>query len=317
MKSKAQEIINNLTSCSKSEYCKSEILDELLGLQGEMIAIAFPEADAAERSGLRLWDVVELLETRVAENGVGAEEVAAYKKSSKQVGNSIAGLFSGARGEKKAFLKLESLVCEKALVKNIGLEFDGIRTEIDCAVITPEGAFIVEVKNTKRDVFIDETGNAFRVGKFNRLDCNLLEKMRVREELLAMALEKVGFSDLPVKSLVVYTDSRIEVHNCCLKLTTCFLNQLPWFIKKLSGETVLSSAEIEQVRVGLEAIGIEWTYPMEVDIASFKQQFAEALVASEKVTPSHPSKSGIAAHLSAVLVRLAAAVNPEQQITVA
>ena len=79
------------------------------------------------------------------------------------------------------------------ILKNIELKDGDDRTELDAVVITPYGITIVEVKNTARDIFIDENGNYYRTGEFLNWDCNIVQKMNLKEDLLKRALEKEEF----------------------------------------------------------------------------------------------------------------------------
>ena len=69
------------------------------------------------------------------------------------------------------------------------------RTEIDAVLIGHKGAFIIEVKNTKRNIFIDHDGSYYRTGQYLRFDSNIAERLHSKEELLKRALSNAIFTN--------------------------------------------------------------------------------------------------------------------------
>ena len=61
------------------------------------------------------------------------------------------------------FRKLEYLNSPNIVLRNIELSDGALRSELDAIVITPKCLTIVEVKNTGKDIFIDENGNYFPI----------------------------------------------------------------------------------------------------------------------------------------------------------
>lgn len=285
----AQMMASSFEACSKSAYHKSEILPELLNLQAEMVKAAFPEMSNEERASLRLWDIVDRLEAASAsKRGKGAAEIAEFKQSCKTIGNMIAAEISGKRGEEATFNRLEKAGFDGIVVRNIEATRDDYRTEIDGVVLTSKGAVVVEVKNTRKDVFIDEEGNAYRTGKFTRLDCNLLGKMQARQEFVAETLAAAGYPDVEVSGIVVYTNDRIEIQNHCKSINVSFLSRLPHLVKSLPHGEAYSMEELEQMAAALEEASSHELYPMDFDMYIFKQQFAVAITSLDKSEPKRP-----------------------------
>ena len=155
------EIISQITAFSKGFYTKSEFLPELLKLQKELIDLTF-NAEHAENGDLRLWDVESHLRQMNEERGhVADDELVNFIQGSKIVCNSISAEFSGNAGEQKVFRALENLSCQNGVLHNVELEFDGRRTEIDAIVFTNHAIFIIEIKNSKKDILIDEDGEFY------------------------------------------------------------------------------------------------------------------------------------------------------------
>lgn len=286
---RAQMMASSFKACSKSSYHKSEILIELLNLQSEMVKVAFPEMDDESRASLRLWDIVDRLEeTSASKHGKGAAEIAEFKQSCKTVGNMIAAEISGKRGENAAFNRLEKAGFDGVAVRNIEVTRDDYRTEIDGVVLTSRGAIVVEVKNTRKDVFIDEEGNAYRTGKFTRLDCNLLGKMQARQEFVADTLAAAGYPNVEVSGVVVYTNDRIEIQNHCESINVSFLSRLPYLIKSLPHGESRGAKDLQQMAAALEKASSHELYPMDLDMGVFKQQFAVAITSLDESEPKCP-----------------------------
>jgi hypothetical protein len=62
--------------------------------------------------------------------------------------------------------------------------------------------------------------------------------MNDKEYVLRKALEKDGFDNVPVKSLVVFTNDEIEIKNENEFIKTCTLSELPHLIEQMAQEVV-------------------------------------------------------------------------------
>lgn len=210
---RVNELKASMKSFGKEKYQKAELLDEMFALQQEIVSLTFNQ-DHAALAELKIWDVEKHLEQMNEELGnVADEELQRFIEGSKVLCNLIKAEISGNRGEAKAFRTLEYIKSRNYVLKNVELSDGDFRTELDAVVITPSAITIVEVKNTAKDIFIDEAGNYFRTGEFLRLDCNIGEKMQIKEELLRKALASAGYGDIEINSVVVFTNNRIEVQN--------------------------------------------------------------------------------------------------------
>lgn len=273
------EIATSFTSFTKDAYHKTEVLRELFALQTELVKKTF--AEGTETAELKIWDVERRLDEMNAEcGGIVTEQLEAFKKDCKYICNLIKAEISGNRGERKAFDSLSRIHGEHTILKNIELSNNEMRSELDAVVVTQNGAFIVEVKNTSRDIFIDEDGNYYRTGEFLKWDSHIREKMQVKESLLRELLNAKGLADIPIYEIVVFTNNRIEVQNKCRTLKTCFLSQLPYIIDK-SRDTVISFNEMNLAAQAVAEANIEKSYPFEFDVDAFKMNFANILVALE------------------------------------
>ena len=274
------EIVNQFQSLTKERYHKTEILPELLALQSELVEILFAGEDV-DKASLKIWDVEKrLAEMNTQCGGIVTEKLRAFERDCKYICNLIKAEISGNRGEEKAFESLSRIRGEHTILKNIELSNDAMRSELDAIVITRNGAFIVEVKNTSKNIFIDAEGNYYRTGEFLKWDSNIGEKMRIKKELLRIVLDAQGLTYMPIYEVVVFTNNKVEIQNKCATLKTCFLSQLPYMIDKCR-EITFSIKEMNLAIEAVSAANKESFYPLEFDVENFKHNFADILATLE------------------------------------
>ena len=282
--SRVEELTNAMKSCGKDKYMKSELLPEMFALQQEIVELTF-NGEHAATGDLKIWDVERHLEQLNQEYGNPAdEELQRFKTGSKALCNLIKAEISGNRGEAKAFRVLQYIHSRYIVLKNIELADGDLRTELDAIVITPSAVTIVEVKNTSKNIFIDENGDYYRTGEFLKWDCNIAEKMAVKEELLRKVLTEAGFGDMQMRSVVVFTDNRIEVQNKYRLIRTCFVSQLAYIIEGFRGNRTLSEEEMETVESSIKAAECKEAYPFELDVAQYKLDFATLMAVLEEAS---------------------------------
>lgn len=278
---RVNELVASMNSFGKEAYYKRELLDEMMALQSEIVSLTF-NGEHAATADLKIWDVERHLEQLNEECGhVADEELNQFKSGCKVLCNLIKAEISGNRGEYKAFRTLDYIRTDHIILKNIELKDGDDRTELDAVVITPYGITIVEVKNTARDIFIDENGNYYRTGEFLNWDCNIVQKMNLKEDLLKRALEKEEFANVDINKIVVFTDNRIKVQNKCSDIKTSFASQLPYLIEGFKKRTDLSQTEMEQLEEVIKNAECKEAYPFEFDAAKYKEDFARLMVVLE------------------------------------
>lgn len=274
MKTFNQEITFN--SFTKGTYHRSEVLPELLLLQNEISAIAMP--NESETEAIKLYDIEKYLEEKNAEQGYKAsKELAIFKEGSKSICNHIKALISGQKGESKAFNYLSRLNCKNYILKNVELSSDEAKTELDAVVITEKRIFIIEVKNTNRDIFIDDEGNYYRTGKYLNWDSNILSKMNTKERLLRQSLDNANLEDIKIERIVVFTNNRVRVENNCSSIKTTFLAQLPYIIERTIGCVTYSSKEMDLIKQSIEQAEKHETYEFDFDMEAFKSNFIQLI----------------------------------------
>ncbi len=282
--SRVDELIASMKSFGKEAYHKNELLDEMFSLQREIVALTFND-DHASTADLKIWDVERHLEQMNQDLGnVADEELERFEEGCKTLCNLIKAEISGNRGEYKAFRMLEYLKSNHIILKNVELRDGDLRTELDAVVITPEGITIVEVKNTAKDIFIDEEGNYFRTGEFLKWDCNIAQKIHLKEELLKKALTAGGIENVEIQCLVVFTDNRIEVQNKFAEIRTCFTSQLVSVIDGFKGQQNLSLEDMKTIESLISQAEHKQAYPFGFDVKQYKQDFAMVMVVLEEAS---------------------------------
>lgn len=283
MKERISEIESKLTAFRKDNYSKKDLLSEMLKLQEEIINTTF-NATHAENSSLRLSDVDRHLTQLNEDCGHVADDLLAkFSAGQKQLREMIKGQISGDKGEMKATKSLQTVSRNVKVLRNIELKNDDYRTEIDIIAITNDSLFLIEVKNTSKDVVIDERGNYLRVtyGGDLAFDKNIGEKMNEKEHLMRTLLKNSGYEDLPIKSLVVFTNSSIHVTNNYEYIKECYLSQLPHIIDNSTSNYVMTDKQIIKLTECIFEAHCKESYPVKMDMKSFKSTFATLLAKLE------------------------------------
>lgn len=278
---RVEEIISNMTSFGKDRYHRSELLSEMFKLQDEVVKQTFNEEHAAI-ADLKIWDVENhLSDLNEQNNHIADAELEKFKGECRTLCNLIKAEISGQRGENRAFRSLEFLNAPSLIVKNVELSEGDLRTEIDALVINPSGLVIVEVKNTGKDIFIDERGDYFRTGEFLKWDCNIVDKMSVKETLLKKVITAAGMDVPTIHKIVVFTDNRIQVQNKCSLIKTCFVSQLSYKIEELRNESTYSIQFMNDIKEAVEQASAKQEYPFDFDVIGFKTDFATLMAILE------------------------------------
>lgn len=297
------EVLSGITSFTKRTYAKSELLPELFQLQSELVDLTF-NGEHAENAQLKIWDVYNHLSALNAERGnvVDGDLMHRLWTGCKAINEAIRGEISGNKGEHMALRSLDTVRSYHTIIRNVELSSGEHRTELDIVVFTEKAVFIVEVKNPTRNVFIDVKGNYCRVNNGHvSYDKNIGEKMNDKSYLLRCALEKAGVENPNIVSLVVFTNNNINVTNEFPYIRHCFLSSLPHLIDCYEGNAIYTEEQIAQMMQATKDAQCSEAYPLEMDIAQFKEDFATVMAilesagdAEEKVLPEEPVKAQVA-----------------------
>ena len=281
---RVNEMMANMKSFSKDKYQKNELLTEMLALQQEIVGLTFND-EHAFTADLKIWDVERHLEQLNQDCGnVADKELQRFKEESKTFCNLIKAEISGTRGEAKAFRSLQYIHSPNIILKNVELRDGERRTELDAVVVTPSVVTIVEVKNTAKNIYIDENGDFYRTGEYLRWDCNIAEKMMLKQEILKKVFVDNGIEDIQIRNIVVFTDNKIEVHNKYSGIRTCFVSQLSYIIDGFESEINMSEEEMEHIEELIKGVECKEAYPFNFDVTQYKMDFATLMEVLEKAS---------------------------------
>ena len=279
---RVNELVASMKSFPKERYMKGEQLSEMFALQKELVCLTFNDEHAAT-ADLKVWDVKNHLEQLNRDcNGAADAELQTFQEDVKMFSNLIKAEVSGNRGESKAFRTLQYIQSKHITLKNIELSRGDLRSELDAVIVTQGCVIIVEVKNTQRRIFIDESGDYYKTGEFLRKDCNIAAKLRIKENLLRSALADEGLRDIEIRSIVAFTDNDIEIQNKCDAIKTCFVNQIAYIIDDYARETRSQSIDMKMAAEAIEQADKKEAYAPDFDVAKFKLDFATVMATLEE-----------------------------------
>lgn len=287
MKERITEIKECLTALESGKCSKQELIPQLLALQAQLVTATFGSQDTS----LRIADVESrLIQMNNECNCIASAQLDSFLKQSKTFKEMIRAELSGAKGENKAYKSLQTSLKAHYILRNIELSVGNHRSEIDLVVITEKKIFLIEVKNTSRDIVIDKKGNYCRMTKYGNLmfDKNIGEQMNEKEYLLREAIKNSGIKNVKFQSLVVFTDSGVRVTNNYKYIKACYLSQLPHIIEESMIYNTFSEDEMKAIRDSITNAQCSEEYYVDMDIATFKNDFAELLT---KLEEAHSKKS--------------------------
>lgn len=296
-------ITGELKSFSKERYSREEILPELFALQDEMVNLTF-NGDHSENAQLKIWDVKRHFQNLNEESGhIADEEFKKFELSCNDFSNLIKSEISGQRGEEKAFRCLKALRSQNKILTNIELKHEDLRCEIDAIVITRKAIFVIEVKNTGKDIIIDEKGNYFRLSQHQSLDKNIGERMNEKVYLLQKVLEDSGIKNLNIESYLLFTNSSIQVDNQYPYLRECYLSNLCHLIDRYSGRIIYSDQDLNKMYEIISDVKCREKYPISMDINQFKLDFATVMAALESASEERNNEECVIEEHKSVLLK--------------
>lgn len=278
------QIVESMDAFSNEEYLKKDLLNEYYKLERQVVETTFNK-EHVEEGNLTLKNVYQHFQSLCNQYGNKlTEEFRSFSDLNYAVVNGIRKITSGDWGEAKAYKSLATLKCKNKVVRNLELAKDDHKAEIDLIVITQKAVFVIEVKNTKRDIRIDENGNYIKVGKNEFIDCVIGEKMNEREYLVRNYLEENGINNPNIISLLVFTNSSIKVENNYNYITHCFLGSMPHIIQNYDGKIIYNLKEIEKMYDLLNKKEAVATFKPDCDIQAYKRAFANLLASVEMLS---------------------------------
>lgn len=281
---RVNELAASIRSFGKAGYRKAEVLPELLALQRELV-MATPWDGAIDTKDLKLYDVVDrLAELNARCNGAADMELDYFIDGAQRICKEIAKRIDGGSSKAKVMSVLRDLCCPRRALRDINMGDESVRAEIDALVITEKAYFILEIKNTRKDVFIDPMGNYFRCGLNYNWDSQIAEEMHAWEYFLRRALHTIGEHDPKIVNVVVFTRD-IQVINRCGKLKICPLKTLVSLIEDHCGYDIYSESDLKKGAAAVLRSDQAGFAPAEFGIQQVKLGFASILAALEEAQP--------------------------------
>lgn len=278
---RVENILKTFKSFQEEEYSKDDLISEYLQLEKEIVNLTFNK-EHAENADLQLYDVQKhLINLNEQCEGIISNELNQFIPLNTNIRNNIKKYKSGYKGERKVFNVLETLKSYNITLKNIELKIGNHHTEYDSIVITKKAIFIIEVKNSKRDILIDEKGDLYRNQRIVNFDSNLGVKMNDKEYIIRNLLQFTNNDDIKIEKLVVFTNSPIKVENNCKYIKHCYLSDLPHIIDEYEGEKIFTKNNIFEINKIIKEMEIFEKFKVKEDIEKYKLSFANTLAKLE------------------------------------
>ena len=282
MENRIFEIKNELTACG-ANVTKKQLIRELMKLQSQVAKTVFGEE--AGQAGKNVQDVISYLGSRTKGDLYLNELLQKCKSDITEIGEMIKGEQTGKAGEDKAFKSLETVSKNCKILRNVELSDGCHLSEIDLVAVTNSGVFLLEVKNTARNIIIDSKGNYIRIAQngYAVQDKNIGEQMNEKEYLLRTVLKKAGINNVNIHSLVVFTNSSIDVKNDYPYIKECFLSELPHIVENCVDGHRYSDKTLLTITKAIINAKTEGAYPYKIDMKAFKHNFATLVSSVEKL----------------------------------
>lgn len=294
MRMNVEQYMDQMNAGHKEVYNKEEVFPELKEIQKEIVNVVLGEA--SEES--RIYEAKHFIIDRNEELGnvLSETEMQEFIDGCENLANMIRKSISYESGLRKAAWSIDKLQTRKVAVKGLELQTEDAKIKIDNLVITAQGISIVEVKNTSKEVFIDEYGDYYTMGEILRKDCNIGKKLEAKEAYIRNCLERAGYTNIPIQKIIVFTRNNIKVHNECKDLSVCFLSQLAYMLDRFTGEYILNMNQMFEIKNLFTEASIK-EQSIEMDVQNFQKLIAEILVKFEN------AKYGIQPEKNPVKVR--------------
>ena len=152
-----------------------------------------------------------------------------------------------------------------------------VHTEFDSILITKKAIFILEIKNSTKDLLIDEKGDLYINDGIVKFDSKLGFEMNEKEFIIRNLLNFTSVDELEIEKLVVFTNSAIKVENKSKFVKDCFLSDLPYIIDNYNGENIYTKRNISQFSKLIKNMRFFEKHKVKEDIDKYKTSFANIL----------------------------------------
>lgn len=144
----------------------------------------------------------------------------------------------------------------------------------DGIVFTNKAIFIIEVKNSKKSIFIDEHNEFYKIRNSMHYDCNNANKMDEREAFPRKALERTVMDHLKIFKIITFTNLCIDVECKHHYIKICPSNYFSSFIERFTSNQWYFYEDICTVMEAVTEVKCSEEYQMTIYITDFKRDFA-------------------------------------------
>lgn len=288
-------LLSSLKGLSKNVYSREELLPEMDLLEEEMAQIVFEDGLDIPVEYVHMSYIMKHLHEMNNEAGnVADQELKKLSRLASIFSNHVRAQQSGITGEDRVEQYLSYMKSNHVVLRNLQLS-DGVHnTEIDFLVLKQGVATIVEVKNSKRDIYIDDAGDMYKVGRYENFDSHLGTKMDFRAEVIKQLLKDAGFENMKIEKVVVFTNNRIQVQKDYRGFRVCFLSRLPHLIDDFYGTGVIQfTKHLQQMADFIQSKDLNEYYPFDMDVREFKEAFADAYLKIKGYDQPKPIEDGL------------------------
>ena len=275
---KRESLLSSLKGLSKDVYSREELLPEMNQLEKEMAQIVFEDGLDIPAEYVHMSYIMKHLhEMNNVAGNVADQELKRLSRLASIFSNHVRAQQSGITGEDRVEQYLDYMKSNHVVLRNLQLS-DGVHnTEIDFLVLKQGVATIVEVKNSKRDIYIDAAGDMYKIGRYENFDSHLGAKMDFRAEVIKQLLKDAGFENMKIEKVVVFTNNRIQVQKDYRGFRVCFLSRLPHLIDDFYGTGVIQfTKHLQQIADFIQSKDLNEYYPFDMDVQEFKEVFVDA-----------------------------------------
>lgn len=292
---KRESLLSSLKGLNKDVYSREELLPEMDQLEKEMAQIVFEDGLDIPAEYVHMTYIMKHLhEMNNEARNVADQELKKLSRLASIFSNHVRAQQSGITGEDRVEQYLGYMKSNHVVLRNLQLS-DGVHnTEIDFLVLKQGVATIVEVKNSKRDIYIDEAGDMYKIGRYENFDSHLGTKMDFRAEVIKQLLKDAGFENMKIEKVVVFTNNRIQVQKDYRGFRVCFLSRLPHLIDDFYGTGVIQfTKHLQQIADFIQSKDLNEYYPFDMDVQEFKESFVDAYLKIKGYDQPKPIEEGL------------------------
>lgn len=285
------QIRKNLTMKSilpDEKYDNAELLQKLLEYQNALAENVFVKLHADH---LDAKDVLSHFKCLAEKYGLDtSEEFLRFNENMVKLQNKIRALINGQKGEHDALdaLQLVSLEKDVEILSNIEIELDNDRTEYDEIVITPNGLFVIEVKNYKHPMKLTAEGNFIRqdgiqYGPKYNLGVKMNKKEFLLKSLLPTSLAPQGIEfPIPYEGIVLYANNDSNLIDEYKQIPICYCSTISQHIKNaVTDGPKLTADQIQMVKETILKLHTPRKYNCEFSCEEITNDFAYLMTAIE------------------------------------